>query len=383
MDRYADSRTSSLNKRGGAVSTTLAASFAAVLALAGCSSPDQAAAPLTPTSSPAAPSAASAVPATQRFLDGVQRPEDLIAIPGTSWVLASGQPHDDVVGRLLAVDADSGRVSEVWPASARPAAWDRSAYPDCPGEPAAGTAPHGINLRSTGPAHAIVYAVAHGPRESVEVFDMDSSGAQPVLTWIGCAALPPNTSGNGVTPLPGGEGFVVTNFSEPNTDPFALLFAGQNTGDVRAWRSGSGWSTVAGSGLGGPNGLEISSDGATLYVSAWAARQVVRIPLAGGPANAQAQLPFQPDNLRWSPAGTLLVTGQDFDNYDQLTKCAGQGSDCPVGYQIIEIDPTTMTPSSRFTTGDPAFGLATVAAPVGDEVWVGNLGSDRIARVRL
>ena len=147
--------------------------------------------------------------------------------------------------------------------------------------------------------------------------------------------------------------------------------------------SGSGWSTVAGSGLGGPNGLEISSDGATLYVSAWAARQVVRIPLAGGPANPQAQLPFQPDNLRWSPAGTLLVTGQDFDNYDQLMRCAGQGSDCPVGYQIMEIDPTTMTPSSRFTTDDPAFGLATVAAPVGDEVWVGGLGPDRIARVRF
>jgi hypothetical protein len=49
----------------------------------------------------------------------------------------------------------------------------------------------------------------------------------------------------------------------------------------------------------------------------------------------------------------------------------------------MEIDPTTMTPSSRFTTDDPAFGLATVAAPVGDEVWVGGLGSDRIARVRL
>ena len=99
----------------------------------------------------------------------------------------------------------------------------------------------------------------------------------------------------------------------------------------------------------------------------------MRIPLAGGPANAQADLPFQPDNLRWTPAGTLLVTGQAFDNYDDLQTCAGQGNNCPVGYQIMEIDPTTMTPSSRFTSDDPAFGLATVAAPVGDEVWVGDV----------
>jgi hypothetical protein len=274
-------------------------------------------------------------------------------------------------------------VLEVWPATARPASWDRATYPDCPGEPAADTAPHGINLRSTGPGRAIIYAVAHGPRESVEVFDLDSAGAQPVLTWIGCAVLPVGTSGNGVAALPGGEGFVVTNYLDPtNPDPFAPMFAGQITGDVRLWQAGAGWSTVAGSGLGGPNGIEISPDGTTLYVSAWPARQVVRIPLAGGPANAQADLPFLPDNLRWTAVGTLLVTGQVFD-YDNLMTCAGQGSNCPVGYQIVEIDPTTMTPSSRFTSDDPAFGLATVAAPVGDEVWVGGLGADRIARVRF
>lgn len=369
--------TTSPNKPGGAVWTALAAGLATVLALAGCGSPDRAPPPVAPTSSPAAPP-------TQSFLDGVQRPEDLIVVPATSWVLASGQQHDDVAGRLLAVDAGTGRVLEVWPATARPAAWDRSTYPDCPGEPAADTAPHGINLRSTGPGRAIVYAVAHGPRESVEVFDLDSSGAQPVLTWLGCVVLPAGTSGNSVAALPRGEGFVVTNFSDPaNPDPFAAMFAGQITGDVRVWQAGAGWSTVAGSGLGGPNGIEISPDGTTLYVSAWPARQVVRIPLAGGPANAQADLPFQPDNLRWTPAGTLLVTGQAFDNYDDLQTCAGQGNNCPIGYQIMEIDPATMTPSSRFTSDDPAFGLATVAAPVGDEVWVGGLAADRIARIRF
>jgi hypothetical protein len=45
---------------------------------------------------------------------------------------------------------------------------------------------------------------------------------------------------NGVAALPGGEGFVVTNFSDPaNPDPFAAMFAGQITGDVRVWRAGA------------------------------------------------------------------------------------------------------------------------------------------------
>jgi hypothetical protein len=49
----------------------------------------------------------------------------------------------------------------------------------------------------------------------------------------------------------------------------------------------------------------------------------------------------------------------------------------------VEIDPTAMTSSSRFTSDDPAFTRATAATPVGAEVWVGGLGADRVARVRF
>ncbi|MFB8267517.1 hypothetical protein ACFC96_13000 [Streptomyces sp. NPDC055955] len=350
--------------------------FLAVL-MAGCTAGDSG------SGSPAA-GKTYGTPAGQRFVNGVQRPEDLFAVPGTSWVVVSSQGHGKAAGKLQTVDSTNGQVKELWPAGAPAPRPDPARYPDCPGPPdAAAASPHGIGIRSIAPDRAELLVVNHGGRESIEAFDLDLSKARPVATWVGCVLMPSGTSGNGVASLPDGSGFAVTNFVDPSRrDGFKAMFDGQDTGDVRVWRTADGWRTVPGSAMGGPNGLLVTPDGSAAIVAAWPARRVVRLPLAGGPPTTIAKLHFLPDNLRWDTDGTILTTGQDLTYQDILTCNAGEGTDCPVGYSIMRIDPANSDVSTVFRSEDQTFGLATVAAPVGNEIWVGTLGADRIARVR-
>ncbi|HEY7043802.1 MAG TPA: hypothetical protein VH419_09060 [Nocardioidaceae bacterium] len=215
----------------------------------------------------------------------------------------------------------------------------------------------------------------HGGRESVEVFTVDTTAGRPAATWIGCVVMPKGVWGNGVVALPDG-GFAVTKFFDP---------ASRNTfadgGDVRVWRPSAGWSTVQGSELMAPNGIELSPDGKNLYVAVYADRSIVSVPLQGGAVTRVADVPFLPDNLRWTEAGTLLVTGQDFTDGPSIIRCLREGTGCPPGFNIVEIDPVAKSATSIFQTDTREFGFATVAAPVGDEVWVGTLQHDRIARV--
>ena len=64
-----------------------------------------------------------------------------------------------------------------------------------------------------------LYVVNHGGRESIEIFTLDPKGAEPAVTWNGCAVMPSHTWPNSVAPLPDG-GMVVTDMFDPK-DPKA------------------------------------------------------------------------------------------------------------------------------------------------------------------
>ena len=53
---------------------------------------------------------------------------------------------------------------------------------------------HGLYLRSAGNQRSTLYAVHHGGRESIEVFELDARAKPPTLTWVGCA-IPPDPIG--------------------------------------------------------------------------------------------------------------------------------------------------------------------------------------------
>jgi len=163
---------------------------------------------------------------------------------------------------------------------------------------------------------------------------------------------------------------VTTNFTPRGVDPAvrAKMMAGENLGEVWEWHTATGWKIVPGSEAAGPNGLEISKDGKTLYIGGWGSQTVIR--LSRGAAQVKRDsVPagFRVDNLRWAPNGLLLA--------------AGQGGAPPSQTSHIGLfNPATMKFEEvvRHPYND-AFGLGTVAIQVGKEYWLGSVRGDRIA----
>jgi hypothetical protein len=316
------------------------------------------------------------------FTTGIDRPEDLIPMPGTSWVLASGMsPAPGKPGRLHAVrSTDRHEAREIFPASARPSEPDRAGFPGGLGEPDVRTfAPHGINVRRVAAGRWRLYVVNHGGREAVEVFDLDLADEAPRVRWRGAIPMPPNTWPNGVASNGQGEVYV-TSMYDPADDYLGRWAAGRPTGYVWRWSARSGWSHAADVMLSAANGVEVSADGRWLFVSEWAARKLWRFSLVGAPDERVVAFDFLTDNLRWTPEGRLLVAGQN-STPEALFGCESRpGMPCPTAYTVAEVDPATMRQRILIRGGDDRFGGGTVATRVGREIWVGTFRGDRIAR---
>ena len=108
------------------------------------------------------------------------------------------------------------------------------------------------------------------------MFEIDVQPASPAFTWIGCVVAPEGTTLNSVAPLPHG-GFVATNpYNRSIPDARNRAGKGEAAGEVREWEPGKGWTIVPGSESAGPNGIEVSPDGAWLYINLWPARRMMR-----------------------------------------------------------------------------------------------------------
>lgn len=326
------------------------------------------------------------------FAKGPTSPEDLVPVPGTGTVIASGLAEDPLadgaVGHLYAIDSGNRAVTEIWPDRPSEVAWDRELYEGCPGPPEQSVAsPHGVNVEQLPDGTTDLYVVNHGGREAIEVFNLDSRGGLS-LSWVGCVPMPRGTFANAVAPIPHDDGFVATNFFDPTvSDPFSQVFSGKPSGDLMRWSPGDGWSVVPGSELAGPNGVVLSRSGRTAYVAEWGARRVHRIPLgpiAGRSAlgRTSVEVPFLPDNLRWSTRGDLLVTGQDYTLDDVLACQEDDLANCPTGLSVVAVGPLTMGASTLFGSSTTDFRAPTVAAQVGEEVWVGSVKGDEIGILR-
>jgi hypothetical protein len=337
--------------------------------------------------------AAPAAPYQISFVPSPPSPEDIVAVPGTGQVVVSALAPDPLaegsVGHLYAMDTTTRAVTEIWPDSTWRTAWDKDTYAGCPGPPdPAKASPHGINVETDPRGRSTLYVVNHGGREAIEVFRVRrAQGGTLRLAWKGCAEMPERTFPNGVAPLPGGDGIVVSNFLDPTSaSPFAGMFTGEQTGDVRAWAPRRGWRTVPRSALGGANGIEVTSDGSSVVVAAWGERKVYRIPLRRdsrhGGARTSVRVPMKPDNLRWGSGGRLLLTGQDITEQEFVVCQRGDLAGCPTGIRVLRLDPHTMRARTVFRSDTKRFRVPTVAAPVGHDIWIGSVKGDQVAVLR-
>ena len=105
----------------------------------------------------------------------------------------------------------------------------------------------------------------------------------------------------------------------------------------------------------------------------WGNQTFIRFSRGRTPV-ARDEIPvgFRLDNLRWAPDGSLLAAGQEIP--------ATGGSGMAIS-RVVKIDPKTLKVQEliRYPFND-VFNFSTVAIQVGQEIWVGSVRGDKVAR---
>jgi hypothetical protein len=314
-----------------------------------------------------------------KFICGPVAAEDLIEVPQSEWVIASGNGPG---GAIHAISIKDLSTIKLFPTNTPQARLDTKTYNACPGpiDPAEAEKfrAHGLAIHPGRNGLHTVWVVHHGNRESVEAFEFNSRVQPPILTWVGCVIAPENVNGNAITALPEG-GFVLTN-------PRRRV---ENTaGEAWEWHPGKGWSIVPGSELVGPkgwdaavpNGVDVSKDGKTLYMAAGQA--LIRLSRGQTPVKKDTvQVGFNIDNVHWAPDGSLLLAGQGGPSMQAIRDCIGQKKCDGIFTGVAKIDPTSLKWREivRYPAND-VWLLGTAALQVGKELWVGTVSGNRIAR---
>ena len=328
----------------------------------------------------AAQSASCAPDGGLSFICGVRNPEDLVVLPGTRWMVASGMAPG---AGLQLVDTRAKTARKLHGTGVGAVRADASRFAQCPGplDPQQAVL-HGLSLRQAAQGRHTLYAVNHGGRESIEVFEIDASGAVPAATWIGCVLMPDGLAANGVAAFGDGT-LVATVLLLPGTT-FEDAFAGRETGAVFMWTPGTAtFRRLPGTELAANNGIETSPDDREFFVASSAQRVVVAFSRAdtSKPLRTAQLAEFAPDNIRWTADNRLVTAGM----IDDEPSCGGPpknlaGILCSRGYIAAAIDPQTMavTELARGPANRSFTGTAT-AIPVGANLWLGSFNTDRLA----
>ncbi|WP_174279218.1 hypothetical protein [Sphingomonas bacterium] len=324
------------------------------------------------------------------YVCGPEKPEDVVAIPGTRWLIASGFAPG---AGLKLVDGPARTAARWYDGAPDRIAFDRRAYPHCPGpvDPALFNA-RGLSLRRTGPNRWLLLVVNHGGRQSIELFDVAVTGATdgpaPQLTWRGCLPMPDGQVGNAVAAFADGS-VLATVLTRPGTT-IADFVAGRATGGVWQWRPGdSAFALLPGTELPGDNGLETDPDEHRFYVVAFGWHAVVVFDRADTRRPvARIEAPdFMPDNIHWSD-GRLLLAGMRLDEpaCGGLRRVVDGVADpmlCHRGWVVGEL----LRPAGRIATvaygrPQPGFNGLSAAAIANGELWLGSFQAGRLALVR-
>jgi hypothetical protein len=309
------------------------------------------------------------------YICGVTASEDLVRVPGSRWLIASGM-NVGTPAHLYRIDSQRKRASVAFPTGSTDLPQPFHSGMGCSGPPdLQRMSLDGLALRPGAKGRDTLYAANHGDRMAIELFAIDARGAQPRLRWIDCAMLPEKTLPNAVTTLPG-DRFLVISFYDP-TDPeaWSRMARGQMTGRILQWLPGKGFAPLPDSATSGGNGLETSADGRVVYASSWSARKLVVLSLLSG-SRREIPLDFMPDNIHRLPDGSLLVGGQR-TTVAAIHAC--NGPQCPQPWVIARVNPAdgavTVMLEGR---GNAAVNYACGAVAVADTLFVTVRGAQRI-----
>jgi hypothetical protein len=329
-------------------------------------------------------SAQSCAPANGlEFVCGPKNAEDLVRVPGTPWIIASSMAAG---ASLTLIDSRDGSFSGL-----KSQAKHDATFANCAAPPDSAKAiTHGLNLRAGANGHSTLYAVGHGAREAIEVFDVDATGAKPAVTWKGCVPMPDGLAANSVASFADGS-LVATILLTPGKT-FADSVAKRPTGAVYEWAPGRrGFELIRGSELPGNNGIEVSADGKEIFVVSSGFQTIVAFAHANPTKQLRTTrpLPFTPDNVHMGEDGRLLTAGMKND----VPECGGAPgpqhsleklSTCPRGFMALAIDAKTMKDTLvAESLAIPTFSNATMVLVLDKQFWIGTFSGDRVAHGKL
>ncbi len=318
------------------------------------------------------------------YICGAQKPEDLLALPGTSLLIASGFSKG---AGLKLVDTPTRTYRKWYNGTEGQIALDVQAFPDCPGPPDPDLFnTRGLSLRPLAQSRYRLLVVNHGGRESIEAFDVTlAQGEEPKLQWRGCVLMPQGQVGNSVAQFDDGT-MLVTVLTRPGTT-IGDFMLGRRTGAVWQRRPADrSFELLPGTDLPGNNGIEVDLDQRRFYVVAFGWHAVVVFDRTDTRrALAQIIAPdFMPDNIHWT-GGHLLLAGMRLDEpaCGGLRKIINGQADsmlCHRGWVVGELDINSAR-IATFAYGTPRaeFNGLSAAALVGADLWLGSYQSDRLA----
>lgn len=318
------------------------------------------------------------------FVCGLKSAEDLVLVPGTKWIIASGFAE---TGFYL-IDSEQKTFGALGTSDGSGVSKDKELFGACPGSfDTNEMVTHGLNIRPGEDGHSTLYVVAHGARESIEVFDVDATGEAPVLTWKGCIMTPDAQEANSVASLADGS-LLVTIPLHTGIDISEAL-AGKLTGQVYRWSPGdSGMTPVQGTEMPYANGIEVSDDGKEFYVasSGWFTVTAFSNTNPAQVLRSSDTLAFVPDNLHMSSDGKLVTAGLHVEDSACGRVLQSEAfsleafASCPRPFTVWSIDPQTMQGKALASgPANPNFSNITMGLEAGGKLWIGTFAGDRIA----
>ena len=242
--------------------------------------------------------------------------------------------------------------------------------------------PHGLSLgHRAGGAYQLAIT-NHLPEETIELFELVQNEASWDLVWRGCVTAPANTLLNDVALTQSGD-FYTTEMYRADLPFEELLAAGateSTTGQVWHWLRAKGFSKLEGTEGSFPNGIALSDDEKYLYINYWFTGKTTKFNLLTAAVEFEHN-GGKADNLT-NVNGDIWVAKHDI-SLDQLAECPPTLAQCLLPFTIYKLSGEDMSEQAAYSFNSKIFGVATVAIPHENQVWLGTFHGDRIASFEL
>lgn len=300
------------------------------------------------------------------YIEGIVNPEDLILVPNQNWVITGSMASATNTGKIYALHTKENRRVLLFDSSQESTKIQHLKS----------FSPHGIYINKFEEDY-LLYVISHGKKETVEIFTLYFNDENPKIAWKESLILPASVWANGLVVNREKEIYVTSMYDPTDRDFLEKFEKKEATGQIWKWSIQNQWSIFSTDKFSGANGIAISSDQKSLYLSEWANQKIHQLSTHNGNTTKSIAVDFLPDNIRWSTNGNLLIAGQR-GAPKQVFLSKGI-SETNMYFNVVIISPNLTDLKKIITGGNIEFANATVAIDIGQYYWLGCVENDKIA----